>query len=155
MCSKDIFIRRSIEDVCRYIESNFLYEVVSENCEENSYLLNKMIEITKSNINNYIKSNNINLESMEIKVYKLFNGKDNDFFKEFLEDNDFGDEFIIVILEKSSEFIYCSSSKLYSLLEIYKGISEDDVINNTVKYKHFLTLLEKYPEFKEIPSDLL
>lgn len=146
-----MFMRRTIEDVIKYIESNFLCEVVNEDCEENSYLLNKMIEVTKDNIDNYIKSNDINVQSLNIKMYKLFStGNKDEFFEQFLEDNDFEKEFIFIIFEKSTEYIYCSSNKLYSFLEIYKGVSEEDATSNNIRYKHFLFLKNEYPEYKEL-----
>lgn len=144
-----MFVRRTIDDLIKYIESNFLCETVNEDCEENSHLLNKMIEVTKDNIDNYIKSNDIDVKSLDIKKYKLFpEGDDDKFFEQFLGDNDFGSQFILAIFEKSIEYIYCSSNKLYSFLEIYKGVSEEDATSNNIRYKHFQFLKSEYPEYE-------
>ncbi|MEA1975157.1 MAG: hypothetical protein U9N10_06310 [Bacillota bacterium] len=147
--------RNDIVCIENYLKTNFNFEILDEeSIKYKEQPLANIIKTVKQNIKYYIKSNNLNVKKSDIKIYKLISKFDNDkLLSQFYDDNIFGSKHIIVVIDLESEYIYSSSGKMHSLLQLLRGFSEKDIINNTIRYKAYMFYLEMYPDLEKIISN--
>lgn len=147
--------RNDIVCIENYLKTNFNFEILDEeSIKYKEQPLANIIKTVKQNIKYYIKSNNLNVKKSDIKIYKLVSKFDNDkLLSKFYDDNIFGSKHIIVVIDLESEYIYSSSGKMHSLLQLLRGFSEKDIINNTIRYKAYMFYLEMYPDLEKIISN--
>lgn len=147
--------RNDIVCIENYLKTNFNFEILDEeSIKYKEQPLANIIKTVKQNIKYYIKSNNLNVKKSDIKIYKLISKFDNGkLLSQFYDDNIFGSKHIIVVIDLESEYIYSSSGKMHSLLQLLRGFSEKDIINNTIRYKAYMFYLEMYPDLEKIISN--
>lgn len=147
--------RNDIVCIENYLKTNFNFEILDEeSIKYKEQPLANIIKTVKQNIKYYIKSNNLNVKKSDIKIYKLISKFDNDkLLSQFYDDNIFESKHIIVVIDLESEYIYSSSGKMHSLLQLLRGFSEKDIINNTIRYKAYMFYLEMYPDLEKIISN--
>ncbi|MGX8795387.1 hypothetical protein ACR6HW_04680 [Fusibacter sp. JL298sf-3] len=138
--------KHTVNELMRYIEERFVCERIEPQNQELSYPIRKTVEVTKANIES---ATEIKESAMDLALYKLVSDRENPaFFKSALGDNEIDDGYILTVIEKGTSYVYSSSGKMYALFECYKGLDEEDVRCDNLRYRHLNFLVDMYPELK-------
>lgn len=146
--------KKNINELVDFIKKKFN---VIENVElEKSYL--KEVELTKINALNSWKNlkQQYKYDDLDVIVFEIIkDDKSESYYKSHASDlvisksNVIIPNRIVVIFETKTEYIYCNNDLLNKEIMLYRGIDEDDIMNDTPQLITYLRLLEELENSKK------
>lgn len=137
---------KNADEIIDYINNTFTVKKMT--LDNLDYFSSIMLNNTRKNLSIHLQSNNkeVNEKKFEFVIFKIEHDDKSDIY--FCEET-FCDDNILVIIEKSTRYIYSDSSILQNKIYILRGVSQDDINNETVDFKSYLFFLSRAEELKK------
>ena len=128
---------KSTEEMIAYLKEKFIIKDITQNISD------IQIKIFKFNVMHSLDRENILPEDIKFYAYQVERSKSSKRYYKEMDD----DEKIYVYIDEASGCIESNSCRLFTELELYKGISQYDYDNNTDKLIEYLTNFKDWEEY--------